>query len=75
MLVDMGYIPIVPHIYFSQFMDDHNPEDHKRTLEMNKKLLEFCDELWVFGNEPTEGMREEIKYFKKIKGEEWVEAD
>ncbi len=26
MLVDMGYIPIAPHIYFSQFMDDHNPE-------------------------------------------------
>ncbi|WP_457549612.1 hypothetical protein [Archaeoglobus sp.] len=26
----------------------HNPEDRRRALEMNKKLLEFCDELWVF---------------------------
>jgi len=26
-------------------------------------------ELWVFGDEITEGMREEIEYFKKIKGE------
>ena len=72
MLVDMGYIPIAPHVYFSQFMDDHNPEDRKKALEMNKKLLEFCDELWVFGEEITEGMREEIDYFKKIKGEDKI---
>ena len=52
--------------YFLQFMGDLNPEDRRRALEMNKKLLEFCDELWVFGNETTEGMREEIEYFKEI---------
>ncbi len=69
MLVDMGYIPIAPHVYFSQFMDDKNPEDRRKALEMNKKILEFCDELWIFGDEITEGMREEIEYFKKIKGE------
>jgi len=45
-----------PHIYFSQFMDDLNLQDRRKTLEMNKKLLEFCDELWIFGSEITEGM-------------------
>ncbi len=34
---------------------------------MNKKLLDFCDELWIFGEEITEGMKEEIEYFRKIK--------
>jgi len=35
---------------------------------MNKKLLEFCDELWVFGDEITEGMREEkIKWIRNPK--------
>jgi sugar phosphate isomerase/epimerase len=72
MLVDMGCIPIAPHVYFSQFMDDRNPEDRRKALEMNKKLLEFCDELWVFGEEITEGMREEIEHFKKIKGEDKI---
>lgn len=67
-VVDLGHIPIAPHVYFSQFMDDLNPEDRRRALEMNKKLLEFCDELWIFGNEITEGMRFEIEYFKRIKG-------
>ncbi len=68
-LVDTGHIPIAPHIYFSQFMDDLNPRDRRKALEMNKKLLEFCDELWIFGNEITEGMKEEIEYFRKIKGD------
>ncbi|MBC7110255.1 MAG: hypothetical protein H5T46_04525 [Archaeoglobi archaeon] len=36
---------------------------------MNKKLMEFCDELWIFGEEITEGMKEEIEYFRKIKGD------
>ena len=34
---------------------------------MNKRLLKFCDELWIFGNEITEGMQEEIEHFIKIK--------
>lgn len=68
MVVDMGNIPIAPHIYFSQFMDDNNPEDRRRAIEMNKKLMEFCDELWIFGAKITEGMGEEIEYFTKIKG-------
>ncbi len=42
---------------------------------MNKKLLEFCDELWVFGDEITEGMRKDIEYFKKIKGEDKIIMD
>ena len=39
---------------------------------MNKKLLEFCDELWIFGSGITRGMKEEIEYFKKIKGEDKI---
>ncbi len=42
---------------------------------MNKKLLEFCDELWVFGDEITEGMRKDIEHFRKIKGEDKIIMD
>jgi hypothetical protein len=45
-------------------MDDNNPEDRRKALEMNKRLMEFCDELWIFGEEITEGMREEIEHFR-----------
>jgi len=53
-------------------MDDHNPEDRRKALEMNKKLLEFCDELWIFGDEITEGMKGEIEYLRKIKEEDRI---
>jgi len=71
-VVDMGYIPIAPHVYFPQFIDDGNPEDRRKALEMNKRLMKFCDELWVFGDRITEGMQEEIEYFKKIKGNDKI---
>lgn len=30
-------------------------------------LLWFCDELWIFGNEETEGMKAEIQFCKNFK--------
>jgi len=53
-------------------MDESKTEERRRALEMNKKLMEFCDELWVFRDEITEGMREEIEHFKKLKGEDKI---
>lgn len=29
-------------------------------------LLWFCDELWIFGDEITEGMRREIDFCKNL---------
>ncbi len=34
--------------------------------------MEFCEELWVFGDEITEGMKEEIEHFKRTKGEDKI---
>ena len=42
-------IPFAPHIYFTQFMDDNNPNERRLALEMNKRFLELCDELWILG--------------------------
>ena len=53
-------------------VDITNPEDRRKALEMNKRLVEFCDELWVFGDEITEEMEEEIEHFRRIKGEDKV---
>lgn len=57
-----GHIPITPHLYFSNFMDDQKPEDRKRSQEMGQELLRLCDEVWVFDeNGTSEGMRAEIE--------------
>ena len=31
---------------------------------MNRELLEWCDELWVFGEVISEGMKQEIEWAK-----------
>jgi hypothetical protein len=71
-VLQSGNIPFAPHVYFTQFMDNSNPEDRNLALEMNKQFLEVCDELWVFGKELTEGMKIELEYFVKVKGEDKV---
>jgi len=61
-----GHIPITPHIYFTEFLNDDNPEERELGMELGRKLLDICDEMWIYG-EPTEGMLKEIKRFKKKK--------
>ena len=63
--VDSGYLPITPHIYFTQFMDDCDPKERKTALFMNNVLLSRCKELWVFGSVISKGMKAEIKLAKK----------
>jgi len=60
--VKLGYIPITPHIYFTQFMNDESPAERDKALFMNKVLLGKCHELWVVGETISEGMQLEIKW-------------
>lgn len=59
--VDKGYIPIAPHIYFPQFMNDYNPRERNLSLFMDIVLLSKCAELWVFGDTISKGMSVEIE--------------
>lgn len=60
--VQEDYIPIAPHLYFTQFLNDDNILDRANGLQMGKDLMELCSEMWVFADEVTEGMIEEIRY-------------
>ncbi|MEG1520363.1 MAG: DUF4406 domain-containing protein [Clostridia bacterium] len=55
-----GAIPIAPHLYLTQFLDDEHPVERKDGMDMGLELLSICDEIWVFGNYISYGMREEI---------------
>jgi len=69
-VVEKGHVPIAPQVIFPFFMSEEN--ERELIMKMNKKILEVCDELWIFGNKITEGMYEEIKYFTSIKGDKGV---
>ena len=53
-------IPFAPHLLFPQFMDDNSPEERQLAMFMNLIMLGHCDELWVFGDRISAGMKQEI---------------
>lgn len=59
-------IPIAPHVYCTQFLDDTIPQEREAGMELGIALLDMCDELWVYGiDNPSEGMKKEIDYAKE----------
>ena len=54
-------MPIAPHLYFPQFMDDTDPAQRQQALFMSRLLLTKCNEVWVFGETISQGMASEIR--------------
>lgn len=63
---DDGYVPLAPHLYFPQFLNDSNPEERAAGLVMALELLLLCDVLIVFDDEITDGMAQEIELAKDL---------
>jgi len=62
--VDKGYIPVAPHLLFSQFLDDNDPKERQLGLFFGNALMSKCAEVWVFGSTISAGMETEIKRAK-----------
>ena len=63
--VERGAIPLAPHLLFPQFMDDSKAEERSLAMFMDMVLLTKCAELWVFGENPSSGMKLEIEKAKR----------
>ncbi|WP_303678443.1 DUF4406 domain-containing protein [Dehalococcoides mccartyi] len=63
--VSKGHIPLAPHLHYPQFMDDGDKAQRDLGLRFALILLGKCDELWVFGETVSDGMRREISKAKK----------
>lgn len=62
----IGSIPFVPHLMFTQFLNDDDPEEREIGIEMGLTILSKCKEIWCFGGEISKGMAVEIKKAKQI---------
>lgn len=60
-----GTAPVVPHFY-ARCLDDANPKEREMGMAAGLSLLWFCDELWIFGDIITEGMKSEISFCKNL---------
>lgn len=56
-----GHMPIAPHLYFTQFLDDEIPHEREKGLQMGLEWLAGCDEVLVCGDTVSEGMLGEIR--------------
>jgi hypothetical protein len=60
-----GDIPIAPHVYCTQFLDDTRESERKIGMTIGLELLKICDELWAFGDRVSEGMAAEIEIARR----------
>lgn len=61
-----GYMPLAPHCYFTNLLDDSDPQGRKDGLKLAMGWLEISDEMWVFGNRISDGMAQEIAYAREM---------
>lgn len=65
-LVKLGYLPLAPHLYFTRFLEDSDEKEREEGIRLGLRWLELSDELWVFGEQITDGMSREISYARKL---------
>ena len=63
--VDMGFIPIAPHLLFPQFLNDTDPKERENGLFFGTVIMSKCAEVWVFGEKVSGGMAKEIEKAEK----------
>ena len=60
-----GAAPVTPHFY-ALCLDDSVSAEREMGIAAGLSLLWFCDEVWVFGDEATGGMAQEIKLARNL---------
>lgn len=64
--VHLGFIPIAPHLFFTQFLRDYVEEERLKGISCGLELIDICSELWIIGNKITEGMQMEISHARRL---------
>ena len=63
--LECGTAPVVPHFY-ALILDDDDPAQRELGLRAGQALLWFCDEVWVFGDILSPGMKDEIRLASQL---------
>lgn len=59
--VSKGLIPLAPHLYFTQFLDDNDPQERRLGQQAGKEWMRYVSEVWIVGDRISSGMEEELK--------------
>lgn len=67
-VIQMGHIPIMPHLYFPLFLNDADPYDRGVGLVAGLMLLKDCDDMVIYDDDGvSDGMAIEIAFWKATK--------
>lgn len=64
-VMNRGYIPFTPHVYFTQFLNDGIESQRAQGLKMGLEALKYCVKVFVFGEYISAGMKAEIDFAKQ----------
>lgn len=64
--IDQGKQPVASHLMYPQVLADSDPQERQLGLMFGQALLALCSEVWVFGDDITEGMRGEINEARRL---------
>lgn len=63
---EQGCNPFAPHTIYTQFLEESNPKERADGLRMGQEWMWAMQEMWVFGDVISEGMREEMELAKLL---------
>jgi hypothetical protein len=65
--IELGYIPIMPHLYFTQFLSEET-QDRATGIVAGLFLMKDCDQFVIYDDDGiSDGMAIEIAYWKATK--------
>ena len=59
-------LPISPHLYLPQCLDDNDPAERAAGIRIGQEFLKNCDEVWQWGATVSEGMAAELALAKEL---------
>jgi hypothetical protein len=67
-LTDPNVVPFAHYFVDCYALDDDDPFERERGIKNDTVLLKagFIDEMWLYGNQISNGMRNEIKLAKEL---------
>ena len=66
MAIQQGHTPIAVHLLYPQILDDQNPVEREKGLELGLNILRHCAAAWVCGTRISHGMAGEIQAAQQL---------
>ena len=65
-MINDDIIPLAAHLLFPTFLDDNIQEERETGMKGTLELLSRSDEVWVYGEKISEGMKKEIELAQRL---------